>query len=337
MTVTSSSVARIDQLQLAAFGESRSSSHAAAALPVRLALVPPDGVAPGMYPLTAIALLDGVQVGSGSTQLTVTSGRGTATLPIAANGTSGCQPPTPNACGAACVDLQSDPRNCKTCGNECNYPHAGSSCAQGACQIGACESGYADCINGPADGCETQLAIDPGNCGACGTRCLLGQLCNGGKCQDNIPTCQSPGVTCVKAGCTSGKFAVSAGGGIVVDLVNGRKLFTRATRGPATHGAAKADCLGLSLEGIAGWRLPYPYAELPQYMTGGLQGCPVCRPAVDQAAFPDTANITDGYWTDDYSMRYAGYLLVTYCDGRANYADAGTTPLPYRCVHDPLP
>src|SRR5262249_24941037 len=84
-------------------------------------------------------------------------------------------------------------------------------------------------------------------------------------------------------------------------------LETRATRGPLTEATARNDCLSLALEGINGWRLP-TYAELAAlfYMTGGLQGCPTCAPAIDQAAFADTKISTD-YWSSDYDANKMGY------------------------------
>lgn len=80
----------------------------------------------------------------------------------------------------------------------CSFPHAGFSCVRGECEMGECEAGFHD-LNGEAeDGCEYScrtsnggeeacdeedndcdgevdegfdLAADPDNCGACGSRC----------------------------------------------------------------------------------------------------------------------------------------------------------------------
>ena len=38
-----------------------------------------------------------------------------------------------------------------------------------------------------------------------------------------------------------------------------------------------------------------------------------------------------------YDANKAGYATVTYCDGRNNYWDGGTSLLLFRCMHDPIP
>ncbi len=86
-----------------------------------------------------------------------------------------------------CADLDSDPRNCGVCGNVCPGPFDGSGkavCRLGHCQID-CKSGYADCDGRADNGCETHVAADPRNCGACGAQCDLsfGQPCVNGACR----------------------------------------------------------------------------------------------------------------------------------------------------------
>lgn len=65
------------------------------------------------------------------------------------------------------------------------------SCGGGWCTTGACAPGYADCNGDPnGDGCETTLASDPNNCGACGAVCSsnhVSSTCAGGMCQ--VGTC----------------------------------------------------------------------------------------------------------------------------------------------------
>lgn len=66
-----------------------------------------------------------------------------------------------------------DPNNCGTCGNTCK-PNAGStvSCDNGACrQMLICPTGMGDCDSDPTNGCETNIATDKQNCGACGKNC----------------------------------------------------------------------------------------------------------------------------------------------------------------------
>lgn len=45
-----------------------------------------------------------------------------------------------------------------------------SACSGSACP-GACPTGFADCDNDPSNGCETNIATDAANCGACGAAC----------------------------------------------------------------------------------------------------------------------------------------------------------------------
>ncbi|HEX4462186.1 MAG TPA: hypothetical protein VIA18_29620 [Polyangia bacterium] len=274
--------------------------------------------------------------------------------PLCAANTSGgnsymctvsCQTPTADQCGNTCTSLQSDPEHCGTCATLCSYAHAAAMCTGGACAQGTCVSGYMHCSSDPNSGCETYvMGNDVNNCGGCNTKCKVGQVCNAGVCGENQVTCSSPGITCQQAGCYhAGQYSISTGGGIVVDLVNGpRNLWTRTTRTITGHSAAVSDCATLVLEGVNGWRMP-TFAELVElnYMTGGLQGCPTCDPAIDQAAFPDTAaSLTatpiDGYWSNTYDGTI-GWDVDDECDGRNNYQDSGTGLGAYRCIHDPGP
>ncbi len=47
---------------------------------------------------------------------------------------------------------------------------------------GECDSGYADCDNDGANGCEVTLATDSSNCGTCGRACEGGTPCTAGMC-----------------------------------------------------------------------------------------------------------------------------------------------------------
>ncbi len=57
-------------------------------------------------------------------------------------------------CSGQCLDVQADPQNCGTCGNECAYANATPLCEQGDCVMGPCDMGALDCNSDPADGCE---------------------------------------------------------------------------------------------------------------------------------------------------------------------------------------
>jgi len=61
-------------------------------------------------------------------------------------------------------------------------PNAAGRCiGAGACSI-ACNPGFADCNNNPADGCEADTRSSATHCGACGTRCSSGLVCVAGAC-----------------------------------------------------------------------------------------------------------------------------------------------------------
>ena len=58
-----------------------------------------------------------------------------------------------------------------------------------------CDTGWADCNNDPADGCETN-ADRPENCGGCGVQCQVsppigcnGGICTGVLCPENEADC----------------------------------------------------------------------------------------------------------------------------------------------------
>ena len=90
-------------------------------------------------------------------------------------------------CGDSCVNVQTDPQNCGSCGKSCGN---GSSCQGGSC---SCSSGYVSC----AGSC---VASNTQHCGNNCTACASGEVCNndgscsstctsGTKCSDN--TCSS--------------------------------------------------------------------------------------------------------------------------------------------------
>jgi len=108
---------------------------------------------------------------------------------------AGCpaQSGPPACCDGQCTDWQSDAANCGACGRACQLGHAAAACAQGACAIVACQPGWADCNAVADDGCETNLVLDPGSCGACGTACALAHA---------TAACSAEG--CFPAGCDFG-------------------------------------------------------------------------------------------------------------------------------------
>ena len=88
-------------------------------------------------------------------------------------------------CGDRCADLLTDRAHCGSCGAFCGEPgpNQASVCAKGICAY-ECAPGFGDCNGDPTDGCETNLAVHPANCGACGNECDIaaGQPCIEGAC-----------------------------------------------------------------------------------------------------------------------------------------------------------
>ena len=96
-------------------------------------------------------------------------------------------------CNAACVGADDPFFGCGplVC-SACALDHATSVCSASGCAIGACESGYADCDQKPANGCETDLS-QAAHCGACNAAC-------GSTAPDCVPT--TTGFACA-TGCGS--------------------------------------------------------------------------------------------------------------------------------------
>lgn len=104
-----------------------------------------------------------------------------------------------NSVGDGCeAPLQTDVNNCGGCGNVCDPLNATPSCSAGACGIGMCDPGYANCNNDITDGCESTPSTDPLNCGACRNVCRTypnaSTLCSSGTC--SMGPCKSGYVNC---------------------------------------------------------------------------------------------------------------------------------------------
>ena len=80
------------------------------------------------------------------------------------------------------VDVTSSVSHCGACGNACSAANAVSSCGGGACAF-ACKSGFGDCDQNKATGCEVDVTSSVSHCGACGNACAAGWTCVLGACK----------------------------------------------------------------------------------------------------------------------------------------------------------
>ncbi len=88
------------------------------------------------------------------------------------------------------TNTQSDAAHCGGCAMACAArANASARCASGRCEY-ACNMGFADCDNDPANGCETDTRASATHCGGCGMRCSLANAtagCTDGRCA--VATC----------------------------------------------------------------------------------------------------------------------------------------------------
>ena len=85
------------------------------------------------------------------------------------------------------VNLATDAAHCGACGTPCELAQATATCEAGACKVGQCADGYADCDGDALNGCEVDLRSDPQHCGSCSQACMpsadVNQLaCAAGSC-----------------------------------------------------------------------------------------------------------------------------------------------------------
>jgi hypothetical protein len=81
------------------------------------------------------------------------------------------------------VHTSFDAANCGGCRRVCQPVKNGEpGCSNGACVVSSCDSDHGDCNHRLDDGCESVLATDPQNCGGCGNKCAVGQVCVARQC-----------------------------------------------------------------------------------------------------------------------------------------------------------
>jgi hypothetical protein len=131
--------------------------------------------------------------------------------PAPANAIAGC---SNGACGiAACnanfancnnnaadgceINVATSVSNCGACGNTCFAANGTPACSSGQCQLAACNVGFANCDNNPANGCEINVRTNLSNCGACGVTCFVANgtpACSSGQCQ--VAACNAGFANC---------------------------------------------------------------------------------------------------------------------------------------------
>ncbi|MBL8601077.1 MAG: hypothetical protein JNK72_04050 [Myxococcales bacterium] len=97
-----------------------------------------------------------------------------------------------NAANGCETNLSSTVSACGACGRACSLANATPACMSGQCAIGACATGFANCDNNTANGCETNTNTTPSACGMCGRVCALANAtagCTNGAC--SVASCNA--------------------------------------------------------------------------------------------------------------------------------------------------
>jgi len=150
------------------------------------------------------------------------------------------------------IDLGSDVNNCNTCGMKCpavanGYP----ACVSGACVVGGCDPGYADCDGNLANGCEVNLASDDLHCGACNVKCAnitngsptcSGFVCGIGACNTGFADCFGGSVNGCETDLTSDVNHCGTCGTVCPLVANGSRSCVASTCGIASCQMGYGDC-----------------------------------------------------------------------------------------------
>ncbi len=182
-------------------------------------------------------------------------------------------------------DLNTDPRHCGACGNECSVLNGEAYCFDAECRVRRCSSGWYDLNGRYADGCEYEctpnpetggveacngldddcdgdvdetfdLARDDNNCGECGNRCEIDgaeAACIDAECR--IATCEFPYADCdgfLESGCetnTRVDLEHCGGCGRPCDPANASGVCASGVCGIFSCAGAWADCNGQLSDG----------------------------------------------------------------------------------------
>ncbi|MCZ7678328.1 MAG: MopE-related protein [Sandaracinaceae bacterium] len=100
------------------------------------------------------------------------------------DGNDAVHPGATDTCNGADDDCNGTDDDPATADASCNPTARGTSiCADGACEVTSCDTGYDDCDSSASNGCEITLATDAAHCGACGSACGVGGYCRASVCR----------------------------------------------------------------------------------------------------------------------------------------------------------
>ncbi|HEX3697901.1 MAG TPA: DUF1566 domain-containing protein [Polyangia bacterium] len=122
-------------------------------------------------------------------------------------------------------------------------------------------------------------------------------------------------------------YAVSASGNQVTDNVTGLVWQRTVDSGTFAWDEARQYCACLTIDGLAGWRLP------SRIELASLADWSIANPSIDSTAFPDTPS--DSFWTSSVMVEDRGLeWLVFFGSGFTSYADM-TYAYRARCLRGP--
>lgn len=107
---------------------------------------------------------------------------------------AGCFAPK-KMCGAVCVDVTSDSKNCGTCGSSCGDS---ATCVAGACSATGCGKDEVTCARDGGTECANLLKSHD-HCGDCSTACKVDEACVDAVCK--LDCAAHPGTTACGTAC----------------------------------------------------------------------------------------------------------------------------------------